>query len=197
MDACCPIVELRQYTLQPGQRDVLIELFDRELVETQEATGMQIIGQFRDLDRPDVFVWLRGFPDMERRHEALVGFYGGPVWKAHAPAARATMVDTDNALLLRPLTPESGFTLPPRPAPGEDVPGAPVFVTIYPGATPAPVDPEAVAVLVTEPSENTFPALPVREGEYLVVVHRGTAPDVAGEPVQRLRLEPTARSALR
>jgi hypothetical protein len=35
-----PIVELRQYTLRPGQRDVLIDLFDREFVESQEAAGL-------------------------------------------------------------------------------------------------------------------------------------------------------------
>jgi hypothetical protein len=64
MVGCCPVVELRQYTLRPGQRDVLVELFDREFVESQEAVGMELIGQFRDLDRPDRFVWLRGFPDM-------------------------------------------------------------------------------------------------------------------------------------
>ena len=51
MASCCPVVELRQYTLRHGQRDVLIELFDRELIETQEAVGMELIGQFRDLDR--------------------------------------------------------------------------------------------------------------------------------------------------
>jgi hypothetical protein len=53
---CCPIAELRQYTLHPGKRDVLIELFDREFIESQEAVGMRIIGQFRDLDNPDRFV---------------------------------------------------------------------------------------------------------------------------------------------
>src|SRR5688500_15848792 len=78
MGGCCPVVELRQYTLRPGQRDVLIELFDREFVESQEAAGMEITAQFRDLDRPDRFVWLRGFPDMERRRLALEAFYGGP-----------------------------------------------------------------------------------------------------------------------
>jgi NIPSNAP len=65
--ACCPVVELRQYTLRPGQREVLVELFDRELVASQEAVGMRIIGQFRDLDRPDRFGWLRGFADMDSR----------------------------------------------------------------------------------------------------------------------------------
>ena len=79
-----PVVELRQYTLRPGQRDVLINLFDRELVESQEAAGMAIVGQFRDLDDPDRFVWIRGFASMPARARALASFYGGPVWKAHA-----------------------------------------------------------------------------------------------------------------
>jgi len=61
-----PVVELRQYTLRPGQRDVLIDLFDREFVESQEADGMAIVGQFRDLDDPDRFTWIRGFASMPR-----------------------------------------------------------------------------------------------------------------------------------
>src|SRR6266849_8903181 len=75
---CCPIVERRQYTLHPGKRDVLIELFDREFVESQEALGMKVIGQFRALDDPDRFIWLRGFTDMPSRARALEAFYDGP-----------------------------------------------------------------------------------------------------------------------
>src|SRR5437588_684380 len=108
---CCPIVELRQYTLHPGNRDVLIDLFDREFVETQEAVGMKVIGQFRDLDHPDHFVWLRGFRDMTSRAKALNDFYGGPVWKTHREAANATIIDSDNVLLLRPALPTSEFLL--------------------------------------------------------------------------------------
>jgi hypothetical protein len=37
---CCPVVELRQYSLHPGMRDTLIDLFDREFVEGKEATGI-------------------------------------------------------------------------------------------------------------------------------------------------------------
>jgi len=108
---CCPIIELRQYTLHPGKRDVLIELFDREFVETQEAVGMSIVGQFRDLNDPNRFVWLRGFSDMPSRAVALEDFYGGPVWKAHRQAANATMIDSTNVLLLRPARPRSGFVV--------------------------------------------------------------------------------------
>jgi quinol monooxygenase YgiN len=63
----CRIVELRRYALKPGARDTLIELFDREFIETQEEGGMQLLGQFRDLDDPDSFVWLRCFRDMSTR----------------------------------------------------------------------------------------------------------------------------------
>ena len=116
----CAVVELRQYTLHPQQRDALIDLFDREFVETQEAHGMRVLGQFRDLDRPDMFVWLRGFASMESRRRALEGFYGGPVWAAHRNAANATMVDSDNVLLLRPAWPGAAIALPQhaRPEPG-------------------------------------------------------------------------------
>ena len=182
---CYPVVELRQYTLRPGQRDVLIDLFDRELVEGQEAAGMAIVGQFRDLDDPDRFVWIRGFPSMPARARALASFYGGPVWKAHRSRANATMIDSDNVLLLRPVTARSGFPAPAaaRPPAGH-APAAPsrVLVTIYyrdqpfdqafadffdRQARPALIETGAMplACLQTEHAENTFPALPVRTGE--------------------------------
>src|SRR5512134_3473129 len=95
------IFELRQYVLHPGQRDVLVDVFDDNFVEGQEATGMRIIGQYRDLGDPDRFVWLRSFSDMAARKGALPDFYSGPIWKAHGRAAAGTMVDSDNVLLLR------------------------------------------------------------------------------------------------
>ena len=55
---------------------MLIELFDREFVESQEALGMKVIGQFRDLDSSNRFVWLRGIRDMPSRAQALKDFYG-------------------------------------------------------------------------------------------------------------------------
>ncbi|GLW12556.1 hypothetical protein Misp01_76840 [Microtetraspora sp. NBRC 13810] len=122
------VIELRQYTLRPDGRDVLIELFDREFVESQEVLGMSVAGQFRDEDDPDRFVWLRGFADMESRRAALTAFYlDGAVWKEHGPAANATMEDSSDVLLLRPCAPLPGqaarppagaTALPPPPDPG-------------------------------------------------------------------------------
>jgi len=67
------IVELRRYTLHPGRRDELIELFEREFVESQEELGARIVGTFRDVRDPDRFVWIRAFPDMAVRLAALQG----------------------------------------------------------------------------------------------------------------------------
>jgi hypothetical protein len=187
-----PIVELRQYTLHPGRRDDLIELFDREFVETQEAVGIQVIGQFRNLDDPDQFVWLRGFNDMSARAQSLAAFYGGPIWKAHREAANATMIDSDNVLLLHPAHPTSGFPLNGRHRPrgNRTVQNGLVTATIYYFTRPVdsnfisyfentiqPVLIEAganiLAYFITEDSLNNFPALPVREGEYVFVWFAG------------------------
>ena len=234
------VVELRQYTLHPGHRDSLIELFEREFVESQEACGMELIGQFRDLDAPDRFVWLRGFLDMRARADALSAFYGGPVWKAHRGAANATMIDSDNVLLLRPSRPVGGFSLAAREELDEDDEPGIVLAHVY---SLRDTDPAAFlawfeqallpslwnanlgvsASLVTETAPNTFPALPVREGESVFVwfsrhasLQRATeaqarldealdwSPKVADalaaqlvRPSQVLRLEATQRSRLR
>lgn len=184
------VFELRQYTLHPGQRDTLIDLFEREFLEPQQACGMTIPGQFRDLDDPDRFVWFRGFPDMPRRKEALTCFYGGPVWKAHRDAANATMIDSDDVLLLR-LVEGSAF---PASAPA-------YFLTVYSFDTPIPDDVRipALTLLRTDPSENNYPRLPLRTGEHVLVAITAEEPRV-GLPnarVQRLRLEPTAQSRMR
>jgi hypothetical protein len=182
------VIELRQYTLRPGRRDELIDLFDREFVETQEETGTIVLGQFRDLDDPDRFVWLRGFTDMEVRREALSAFYGGPVWAVHGPQANATMVDSDNVLLLRPLPAGSGFAVTPSDRPQEAAAAPDRFVAcalwhfppgchngielIRDGLVPVlrETGPAPLTVLTTEPAANTFPRLPVRTGENIVAV---------------------------
>ncbi len=238
MHPCCPVVELRQYTLKPGRRDVLIELFEREFLESQEAAGMRIIGQFREPDAPDRFVWLRGFAGMPSRAKALQAFYGGPVWQAHREAANGTMIDSGNVLLLKPARPDSGFADAgdPVPSPGADRDDRRLVVaTVYyfdrpvdagfvdlfersimPAATAAGAS--VLAAFVTESAENTFPRLPVREGEHVFVWFAGFADRAAfdafigasswreasaalstrlARPPEIHRLAPTSRSRLR
>jgi hypothetical protein len=182
-----PIVELRQYTLYDGQREVLIDLFERQFIESQEALGMKVIGTFRDLDRPNRFVWLRGFTDMDSRLAGLSGFYGGPLWQAHRNAANATIADSDNVLLLSALDGSATFKPQPlRPWLGERRAAHRIIATIYylkgdPAGAAAQRFRSAVvpklkaagvpilAWFTTEPAANNYPRLPVREGEKVLV----------------------------
>ncbi|GAA0420882.1 hypothetical protein Aca07nite_11170 [Actinoplanes capillaceus] len=191
------IVEFRRYTLRGGRRDELIDLFDREFVETQEALGMAVLGQFRDLDRPDQFVWLRGFTDMPSRRAGLTAFYSGPVWAKHGPAANATMLDSDDVLLLREIVPVPVFDR------GTADPETVLYATIWYWAGPlpdsVPSPDETLAMLRTEYVENDFPRLPVRDEHALVLLSR--SPLRAEVPAQvvktdNLRLGPTRRSTL-
>lgn len=236
------VIELRQYTLRPGQRDELVELFEREFIEPQEAVGMHVIGQFRDLDQDERFVWMRGFADMQVRAEALNGFYSGPTWARHREAANATMVDSDDVLLLRPARPDTA--LPSSAERSADGKAAAAKGLIEAGICylDASADEgflarfeqhmaprlhaagaELIGVYVTESAQNTFPRLPVREGEPVLVWfarfadvdahHRYESALLADglwntavaqalldglrQPPQRLRLAPTPRSELR
>jgi hypothetical protein len=143
---------------------------------------MTVLGQFGDLDRPDRFVWLRGFPDMPQRARSLAAFYGGPIWQVHRDAANATMIDSDDVLLLRPAHASAAMKLAPRAARTDGAATARVVVMISPLARPADAarialfDTEIARALwaagarvlghyVSETRANNYPRLPVREGE--------------------------------
>ncbi|MGH9530601.1 MAG: hypothetical protein ACRD2S_11870 [Terriglobales bacterium] len=172
------VFELRQYTLYGGRRDELISLFEKNFIESQNAVGADVIGTFRDFDDPDRFVWIRGFRDMPTRQQALENFYGSSAaWIAHKKEANATMVDSDNVLLLRSVQLGSGFSGGPKvPSDSEAV----FLMTIYylgsvdivqftqffdhvilPHLNALNVRP--IATLATNEEPNNFPRLPIRE----------------------------------
>lgn len=106
---------------------------------------------------------------MDARKAALEAFYYGPVWKRHGPAANATMLDSDNVLLLRPL--------------GVDFPAeVPPLVTVTISDPVEDFDKDSVC-FETLDVENTFPQLPVREGEKVFVRF-----DFSGSETGSLRL---------
>jgi hypothetical protein len=203
---CCAVIELRQYTLKPGQRDALVDVFERHLIESQEATGMTLVGQFRDRRRDDRFVWVRGFADMPARHQALEKFYGGPVWAAHRNAANNTMVDSDDVLLLKPARPDLAFRVDSSLGKAGQPQRGELAVLAGVHRMPQPVDAGTVTpferhvapvlrdqgitvegVFITEYSTNTFTRLPVRENTHVLVWFGTIARDrVAPGAIDRL-----------
>lgn len=180
------VIELRQYKIVRGRRDAFVKLFEREFVDSQEQLGMRLIGQFRDLDDPERFTWIREFASMDTRAAPLTTFYTGPVWKAHREEANPMLDDNDNVLLLKPSGPGLGFgplarrDRPPpnsakivvatihylwkRPAEG--------FSSFFENSGRRVLEGAGAPVLgtyVAEERPNDFPRLPVRQGEKVFV----------------------------
>jgi hypothetical protein len=209
------VLELRGYSLRDGKRDVLIRLFETDLIAGQETSGMSIVGTFLDLDDVTRFVWLRAFASMDARARSLQDFYTGPVWKRHRQAANETMVDSSDVLLLRPARDDTSFRLELRTA----AIGAPPACErgILEGTVLNLDGPADAAVLgyfekkivpavlragarvlgwyVTEESENNFPALPIREGEHVLVWFAGFADRATYDAAKPARAQVTRISA--
>lgn len=220
IDEAGAVLELRRYTLHPGRREALIALFEREFVHTQQACGIRLPGQFRDLDRPDQFVWLRGFEDLADRPRALGDFYGGPAWRAFRDEANATMLDSDDVLLLRPLPGPTGGRAAPAGPQGLIVAGVCALATPDDPALLAAFEAKVLPLLADQGASllgrwlgdparlpNNFPRLPVRaDGPVFVWLSQHPAglqdearlrAALAGARSLLLsRLRPTAGSAL-
>jgi quinol monooxygenase YgiN len=212
MSRRCGVVDLRQYTVLPGQRETLIDLFDRHFADGQEAAGIHVAGQFRDLDDPDRFVWLRGFESFAARGEALPRFYYGPVWRAHRDAANATIADSGDALLLEPLYLGASYPRYGAPRAGAAT-GSVVAITIAylagpvttadrdlasaVGAEFTATQAELIAVFTTHVAENNFPVLPLRDEHVLVWITRFPGDAAHTRHRNLLTASPTWSAALR
>lgn len=179
------MVELRRYSLHPGRLPDLLGIFDRHLIEPQEDAGMTVGGTFADEADPSSFTWLRGFSGHSERVRALETFYGGPVWARHRDAANATMVDSDDVLLLRATRPartaatavsRGGPDDPPRTERvllgtcglGVDAHEVETWFASTGSPRMAEVLGTRVAAWRTDPTPNGFPRLPVRDERVLV-----------------------------
>jgi hypothetical protein len=112
---------------------------------------------------------------MPARKAALEGFYGGPVWKAHREAANATSIH----YLREPATPALLRLLRTRIEPQLREAGA-----------------RPLASFVTETAPNTFPALPVRLGESVLVIFAAFDDEATHRRFQAARLVSPVWTAL-
>jgi hypothetical protein len=180
------VIEFRRYTIKGGEREHFAEYFDY-FPEAFQQMGAIVFGQFFERKNPVGFTWMRGFKNTDARAIINSGFYYGPLWREHASTMNSLMVDSDNVLLLRPLTTERGVPVLPAVDPIKERQGAQgVVVAQIFAVQPTSVDAFArqaeetfasyraagareAGVLVTLDVPNNFPQLPVRtDGPYLV-----------------------------
>ena len=173
------VVELRRYTVSPGQRARFAAWFDAYFPEAFEQLGAMVFGQFLERDAPDHFFWLRGYHDLLDRPVVNSAFYYGPLWREHRTKVNAILPDSDNVLLMRAVP---GHSIPVLPAvdPLDEARGTHgtlvvQLLPVYAGRTDAVVATVGEAdarlpregvldagLLQTLDVPNNFPQLPVR-----------------------------------
>jgi hypothetical protein len=181
------VVEFRRYTIRDGEREHFAQYFESYFPEGFQQLGAIAVGQFLERGNDSRFTWLRAFHTMDDRAKVNALFYYGPLWKEHKATLNSLMTDSDNVLLLRPLSRERSITVLPAVDPVKEEKGAQGIAIAQIFAVKAGnVDAFAhqaestfgryreagareAAVLVTLDAPNNFPQLPVRtDGPYLV-----------------------------
>lgn len=74
------IIEIRHYTLHPGQREAFISFFEKDNRRALRDAGMLVFGPMRDLENPDKVHWMRAFNSLEERARLKEAFYSSAVW---------------------------------------------------------------------------------------------------------------------
>ncbi len=75
------IIEMRTYKTRPGCRSRFLEIFRSRSVPAHQEIGMKILGPFLSIEDPDIFFFMRGFPDVASREPMKAKFYEGELWK--------------------------------------------------------------------------------------------------------------------
>jgi hypothetical protein len=181
------VIEFRRYTIKEGQRENFITYFETYFPEAFQQLGALALGQFRERGNASGFVWLRGFHTRFDRPIANGAFYYGPLWREHSLKMNSLMKDSDNVLLLRPLTPDTEVTVLPAVDPVTEKNGV-LGIAVAQILSLKNQPDEALSaklrstfssyrvpgvreagILVTLDAPNNFPQLPVRnDGPFLV-----------------------------
>jgi|SRR5687767_7140186 len=94
------IIEMRTYRLKSGKRSEFLEIFRTKSMPAHAEIGMKIIGPFPSIEDPDVFFFMRGFPDLASRDPMKEKFYEGELWKSELEHVLMPMIDRYDVVLV-------------------------------------------------------------------------------------------------
>jgi len=94
------IVEMRTYKLKPGRRTEFLEIFCTRSVPAHDEIGMKILGPFLSIEDPDVFFFMRGFPDLASREPMKAQFYEGDLWRSELENLLMPMIEKYDVVLV-------------------------------------------------------------------------------------------------
>ncbi len=181
------VIEFRRYITKEGQRAHFTQYFESYFPEAFQQLGAIAAGSFFERKNQSGFTWIRGFHTIDDRAVVNAAFYYGPLWNEHRNTLNDLMIDSDNVMLLRPLSSERGVIVQPSVDPVSEPNGAQGIVVaqvfrVKPNRMEAfakeaemtfakyrATGAREAGVLVTLDVKNNFPQLPIRtDGPFLV-----------------------------
>jgi hypothetical protein len=94
------VIEMRTYKLRPGKRTEFLDIFRTRSIPAHAEIGMKILGPFLSVDDPDVFFFMRGFPDINLREPMKARFYEGELWKRELEPVLMPMIEKYDVVLV-------------------------------------------------------------------------------------------------
>jgi NIPSNAP len=94
------IIEMRTYRTKPGKRDEFLRIFRTKSVPAHLEIGMKILGPFLSVEDPDVFFFMRGFPDLASREPMRASFYEGELWKEQLEGVLLPLLEKYDVVLV-------------------------------------------------------------------------------------------------
>jgi hypothetical protein len=94
------IIEMRTYKVKPGMRAEFLEIFEGRSIPAHQQIGMKILGPWVSIEDPDVFFFMRGFPDLESREPMKAQFYEGELWKRELESKLLPMIERYDVVLV-------------------------------------------------------------------------------------------------
>jgi len=94
------IVEMRTYKTKAGCRSRFLEIFRSKSMPAHAEIGMKILGPFLSIEDPDVFFFIRGFPDLPSREPMKAKFYQGELWKSELEKVLMPMLEKYDVVLV-------------------------------------------------------------------------------------------------
>ena len=90
------VFEMRTYYCHPGRLEALNKRFREHTNRLFVKHGMELVGYWMPIDKPDVLVYVLAYPSRDAATKSWAGFIGDADWKAAKSAS-----ETDGPIVLK------------------------------------------------------------------------------------------------
>jgi len=95
------LFELRQYTIEPGQRERFVQLMEEKIIPFQTSKGMVILGSFVAEEDDQTYVWIRRFRSEEEREQLYDAVYNSDYWRDEIAPSVGEMMNRETINVTR------------------------------------------------------------------------------------------------